>query len=128
VASTGHEQRLKEELQASKRRGLKDVTGSYQDTGRESLDIVRPGRFFSTLLAMQAELEQRLVSLGLGSDDSGEAALRVLRQLEAIRLEALVALDRMQRQRFHEPPIGINVDDFVSAQSVSFDYELDMQQ
>lgn len=95
----------------------------HQDTWSESLDVVRPGRFFSTLLAMQAELEHRVVSSGLGSSDGGEGALSVLRQLEAIRLEALVALDRMQRQR----PQGLRPS-FDADDSTMSDYELDMHQ
>lgn len=84
-------------------------------TRPESLDIVRPGRFFTTLLAMRAELEQRLVSSDLGDVGSGEATLAVLQQMEAIRLEALVALDRIQ----HNRPTTTSSD-------VCYDYELDL--
>ncbi|WIA35987.1 hypothetical protein OEZ86_007350 [Tetradesmus obliquus] len=70
--SQGREQPPQEATQAAatnKSKGLRSINVVHQDTLSESLDVVRPGRFFSTLLAMQAELEQRVVSSGLGSSD-----------------------------------------------------------
>ncbi|KAF6260175.1 hypothetical protein COO60DRAFT_1508976 [Scenedesmus sp. NREL 46B-D3] len=102
-------------------KGLKHVGSAQQDLRPDSLDIVRPGRFFSTLLAMQAEFEQRLVSSGLASGESGEHTLHMLRQLEVIRLEALVALDRMQARRDTN-----NTLEGMSASMSLSDYEADM--
>lgn len=103
-------------------KGLKHVGSAQQDLRPDSLDIVRPGRFFSTLLAMQAEFEQRLVSSGLASSESGEHTLHMLRQLEVIRLEALVALDRMQARR----DTNNTLEGMSGSMSLS-DYEADMQ-
>ncbi|KAF8059359.1 PEP-related development arrested 1 [Scenedesmus sp. PABB004] len=65
----------------------------------ETLDIVRPGRFLSTLHAMRAELELQLTSGAVTAEqlEAGAPTLAVLRQLDAIRVEAMAALDRIQR-------------------------------
>jgi hypothetical protein len=107
---------------ASIGKGLKDVRGMHLDERPESLDVVRPGRFFSTLLAMQAEFEQRLVSTGLGQGTSGEDTLRLLRQLEAIRSEALVALDWIQARRLDKNPASDGTAG-VSGSSLLSEYE-----
>eukprot|EP00882_Tetradesmus_deserticola_P010841 GHRQ01011456.1.p1 GENE.GHRQ01011456.1~~GHRQ01011456.1.p1 ORF type:complete len:302 (+),score=31.61 GHRQ01011456.1:616-1521(+) len=103
-------------------RGLKDVSGTHQDLRPDSLDIVRPGRFVSTLLAMQAEFEQRLVSSEFALGESGEHTLRVLRQLEIIRLEALAVLDRMQAHQLASSGLK-----GVSGSTSLTEYEADMQ-
>jgi hypothetical protein len=97
----------------------------HQDERTDSLDIVRPGRFFSTLLAMQAEFEQRLVSTGLGRDDGGDDTLRLLRQLETIRLEALIALDWIQAGRLGKA-VASNSAAGTSGSSNLSEYEADM--
>jgi hypothetical protein len=73
---------------------------------------------------MQFELEQRVVSLGLIAGD-GETTWRVLQQLEAIRLEALIALDRIQGQR-PTVIVGGNSDDNKILSDGTSDYELDL--
>jgi hypothetical protein len=108
-------------------KGLKDVRGMHQDERPDSLDIVRPGRFVSTLLAMQVEFEQQLVSTGLGQGDRGDDTLRMLRQLEAIRLEALVALDWIQARRL-DKALASNGTGGVPGSSVMSEYEVDMQE
>eukprot|EP00878_Enallax_costatus_P018760 GHUV01019768.1.p1 GENE.GHUV01019768.1~~GHUV01019768.1.p1 ORF type:complete len:223 (+),score=38.54 GHUV01019768.1:1191-1859(+) len=81
---------------AQNRRGLKDISGS-QHTKGDSLDIVRPGRFMSTLHAMRAELEAKYV--GSASMEASAPNMGLLQQFDAIKLEALVALDRLQNSR-----------------------------
>lgn len=88
---------------------------------QDAPDIVRPGRLLTTLHAMRQELEVQLVASGADSA-AGAEALTLLRRLEDIRVEALVALDRVQQAR----PGGGG--DKAEADSALYDYELDLQE
>eukprot|EP00879_Flechtneria_rotunda_P010520 GHRR01010997.1.p1 GENE.GHRR01010997.1~~GHRR01010997.1.p1 ORF type:complete len:525 (+),score=202.09 GHRR01010997.1:426-2000(+) len=91
-------------------RGLKDI-GQLQP---QSLDIVRPGRFFTTLFAMRQELEQQVESAGL---DKSQQLIATLQLFEHIRSEALAALDRTQRLK--------ETGDQAVADN-NYDYEMDL--
>lgn len=96
------------EQQQSSRSGLRDINA--KEPAPEAPDVVRPGRFFSTLRAMQNELEQQAAAAGL---EAAAPTLALLTQLDALRQEAMVALDRVQRSR------GVEA-------GAVFDYELDV--
>lgn len=86
---------------------------SFQNhTKPETLDIVRPGRFLSTLHAMRAELEQNF--LGSASMESGPPNMQLLQHFDVIKVESMVALDRLQSSR----PTG--------DERHEFDYEVEM--
>eukprot|EP00775_Hariotina_reticulata_P001152 gene1152-1492_t len=77
------------------RRGLQDIRQASEEQREDAPDVVRPGRFFTTLHAMRTELEQQASAM----DVSGAApTLSLLSQLDQVRREGLVALDRLQRQ------------------------------
>jgi len=77
------------------RSGLKDIRHTDEERREDAPDVVRPGRFFSTLHAMKTELEQQASSM----DVHGAAqTLALLSRLDQVQREGLVALDRLQRR------------------------------
>lgn len=74
--------------------GLRDTSFAQRT---EAPDIVRPGRLLTTLSAMQQELEDKL-----GQADGAAEVVALLQRLDDIKLEALVALDRVQQGSDYE--------------------------
>jgi hypothetical protein len=66
----------------------------------EAPDVMRPGRFLSTLHSTRKELEQAYVAgtLGASSTTEGEdGGAGLLKRMDEIELECLVVLDKMQQ-------------------------------
>lgn len=90
---------------------------------QEAPDIVRPGRLLTTLHAMRQELEVQLVSAGADTPAASEA-LGLLQRLDDIRVESLVALDRVQ----HSRPGSLGAAGELGSSSALLDYELELEE
>lgn len=91
--------------------------GPAVEQPQEGPDVVRPGRLLTTLHAMRQELETQLVSAGPNSP-VGIETLGLLRRLDDIRVESLVALDRVQHSRG-------SADDSPTSSPLDYEHELE---
>jgi hypothetical protein len=64
----------------------------------EAPDVLRPGRFLSTLYSTKHELQQAYVEGKLAGQGHADGGARLLERLDDIELEALVVLDAMQAE------------------------------